>query len=447
MATKRPGFITKPLSGYHHREVPKEDDYLTHVGPGTPAGEYLRRFWQPVAYSSRLKDLPLRVEVMGEELVVFRDGRGEIGLLELHCPHRGTSLEFGLIEEAGIRCCYHGWLFDTVGRILDTPLEPANSTLKDRLCHGAYPVKEYNGIAFAYMGPPDKVPEFPAFDLFTLPGYTLEHAALPDMEDTRPCNWMQLVDNFLDPLHEEFLHARVSGVQFYDKEDRLLDELAILGQGEWVETPTGVMTLDVRRVDDCVWVRNIEYIYPNMISLSDTPAFPPDFAPGQTEIHETPNIITWIVPVNDTKSMRFAFTPTPIGEPNSFTTNPFPAVVGMAGGRPYEEQQRYPGDYEAQISQRPIAVHALEHLGVEDRGVTLYRREMRKAIRMVAQGQDPPGILQYPGKTIPTYGGDTVLQIPAAPTEEEDRKLVLEAGQDVAKRHLKNPPHLTGSDG
>ena len=280
MATKRPGFITKPLSGYHHREVPKEDDYLTHVGPGTPAGEYLRRFWQPVAYSSRLKDLPLRVEVMGEELVVFRDGRGEIGLLELHCSHRGTSLEFGLIEERGLRCCYHGWLFDTAGRILDTPLEPPNSTLKDRLCHGAYPVKEYNGIAFAYMGPPDKVPEFPAFDLFTLPGHTLEHAALPGMDDSRPCNWMQLVDNFLDPLHEEFLHARVSGVQFYDKEDKLLDELAILGQGEWVETPTGVMTLDVRRVDDCIWVRSIEYIYPNMISLSDTPAAHRRTCPG-----------------------------------------------------------------------------------------------------------------------------------------------------------------------
>ena len=122
MPSKRTPFITKPLSGYYHREVPREDEYLTHVGPWTPAGEYLRRFWQPVAYTSQLTDLPLRLEIMGEELVLFRDGRGEIGLLELHCSHRGTSLEFGLIEERGIRCCYHGWLFDTVGRILDTPL-------------------------------------------------------------------------------------------------------------------------------------------------------------------------------------------------------------------------------------------------------------------------------------------------------------------------------------
>ena len=113
---------------------------------------------------------------MGEELVLFRDGRGAIGLLELHCSHRGTSLGFGLIEERGIRCCYHGWLFDVAGRILDTPLEPPNSTLKDRLCHGAYPVREYKGMVFAYMGPPDKVPEFPILDLYEQPGYTLEIA-------------------------------------------------------------------------------------------------------------------------------------------------------------------------------------------------------------------------------------------------------------------------------
>ena len=253
MATKKAPFITKPLSAYHHREVPKEDEYLTHVGPGTPAGEYLRRFWQPVAYAYQLTDLPLRVEIMGEELVVFRDGRGEIGMLELHCPHRGTSLEFGLIEDAGIRCCYHGWLFDVAGRILDTPLEPPNSTLKDRLCHGAYPVREYKGMVFAYMGPPDKMPDFPIFDLYELPGYNLEPDPLPG-DDHKPCNWLQVVDNYLDPLHEEFLHARISGLQFYDKDRRPLAELAILGEGQLVETPTGYMTLESRRVEDCVWV-------------------------------------------------------------------------------------------------------------------------------------------------------------------------------------------------
>ena len=125
--------------------VPKEDEELTHVGSGTPGGEYLRRFWHPVIRSDSLKDLPVRLRILGEDLVVFRDKRDRVGLLDLHCPHRGTSLEFGLICETGIRCCYHFWRFDVDGRILETPGEPADSTLKDRLYHGAYPIRESNG--------------------------------------------------------------------------------------------------------------------------------------------------------------------------------------------------------------------------------------------------------------------------------------------------------------
>ena len=445
MPTKRPPFLTKPLSAYYHREVPKEDEYLTHVGQGTPAGEYLRRYWQPVAYLQQLTDLPLRLEIMGEELVLFRDGRGALGLLELHCSHRGTSLEFGLIEERGIRCCYHGWLFDVQGGILETPLEPPGSTLKDRLCHGAYPVRERNGIVFAYMGPPDKMPEFPTFDLFGLPGYTLEQAELPGIDSRRPCNWLQIVDNFLDPLHEEILHAGISGIQFLNKEDNPLEELAIIGRGEYVETPIGVMTLDIRRVDDYVWVRNIEYIYPNMIVLSETPAFPPQFPPGQMEVHEVPYIITWSVPENDTSTLRFGYVRTPVGEANAYFTTPFPAAYSGRGGRTYEDQQRTPGDYEAQVSQRPIARHALEHLGVSDRGITLYRREMRKAIAAVGRGEDPQGIVREPGKVIPTYGGDTIMLLPPAPTEEEDSKLIMRRAREMAKRYLKNPPNMDGS--
>jgi len=126
MATRAP-FLTTPFGGYYHRDVPQEDTELTHIGPGTPCGEYLRRFWQPVCFTDDLRDLPRRVTLLGEELVAFRDGRGAVGLLELHCPHRGTSLEFGLLSDRGIRCCYHGWLFDVDGTILETPGEPETS--------------------------------------------------------------------------------------------------------------------------------------------------------------------------------------------------------------------------------------------------------------------------------------------------------------------------------
>ncbi len=116
MATRAP-FLRTRFGAYFHRDIPDEDTELTRVGPGTPGGEYLRRFWQPICFSDELHDLPRRVKIQGEELVVFRNLSGTVGLLELRCPHRGTSLEFGLIDTQGIRCCYHGWLFGTDGAI------------------------------------------------------------------------------------------------------------------------------------------------------------------------------------------------------------------------------------------------------------------------------------------------------------------------------------------
>src|SRR5262245_20214577 len=149
--TTRPSFLTARFGGYYHRDVPREDAELTHVGAGTPCGEYFRRFWQPVCFSDDLRDVPRRVTILGEELVVFRDLSGRVGLLELHCPHRGTSLEFGLLSQRGIRCCYHGWLFDVDGAIIETPGEPAESTFQDRLRHGAYPIDAQHAELYTRM--------------------------------------------------------------------------------------------------------------------------------------------------------------------------------------------------------------------------------------------------------------------------------------------------------
>jgi tert-butyl alcohol monooxygenase / tert-amyl alcohol desaturase len=116
-----------PFDGYRRRDVPPPDPELTRVGPGTPCGEYLRRFWQPVAFVRDLAATPLRAQILGEDLVVFRDRGGRVGALHLHCAHRGTSLEFGIPVERGIRCCYHGWVYDVDGRCLETPGEPTGS--------------------------------------------------------------------------------------------------------------------------------------------------------------------------------------------------------------------------------------------------------------------------------------------------------------------------------
>src|SRR5881396_3179339 len=161
-------FLNVPYGAWLARQVPAPDPLLTRTDPGTPCGEYLRRFWQPVAFARDLKDVPLRIRIMSEDLVIFRDRRGSVGLLQLNCAHRGTSLEYGLVSERGIRCCYHGWLYDVDGRILETPGEPASSTIKQRFFQGAYPTREAAGLVFAYMGPPDKRPALPIYDTFSL---------------------------------------------------------------------------------------------------------------------------------------------------------------------------------------------------------------------------------------------------------------------------------------
>jgi phenylpropionate dioxygenase-like ring-hydroxylating dioxygenase large terminal subunit len=162
--------LIKPYSAYDRASTPHEDAELTHVEKGSPAGEYLRRYWQPVALSQELSELPKLVTIFGEELVLFRAKNGQPGLLEKHCSHRGTSLEFGICEDAGLRCCYHGWLFGVDGTILETPGDPPESTLRYTVCHGAYPLHEYKGIIFGYFGPPEKRPEFPIYDSFDADG-------------------------------------------------------------------------------------------------------------------------------------------------------------------------------------------------------------------------------------------------------------------------------------
>ena len=142
----------------------EENELITHVGPGTPCGEMMRRYWHPIGLSAELKNRPIRRRLLGEDLVVFRDDQGRVGLLTLRCAHRGTSLEFGHIEDGGLRCCYHGWLYDVDGKILQTPGEPAESTFKDRLRQKAYKAQELAGIVFAYIGP-DPAPLLPRWDV------------------------------------------------------------------------------------------------------------------------------------------------------------------------------------------------------------------------------------------------------------------------------------------
>jgi len=412
--TERVAFLNTAYRAYHHRERPEEDAELTHVGPGTLCGEYLRRFWQPIITSEELQDLPRRLRIMGEDLVAFRDQSGAVGLLELHCPHRGTSLEFGLVSEKGIRCCYHGWCFDVDGKILETPGEPPDSTLKDRLYHGAYPVHEYCGLVFAYMGPPDQQPAFPILDTFDLPGYQL--VARPGY--IWPCNWLQVKENSMDPAHLAFLHTLPGSEGF-------TGDLAALGEWDYMETTAGMVYIDTRRQGDKVWVRVADFIPPNIHQ------FPPNTDPLalRTGINR-PTATRWAVPIDDTHTMQIGFNRAPEGREMRMG-----AGFGQDGNRPYEERQRVPGDYDAQMSiHGGIARHSLEHLTSTDRGVLMLRNMIRRGIRAVHYGADPRHNIHQTGKVMATYSQDRVIAgIPPAPTPEEDRQLLRETGRKVVE--------------
>jgi phenylpropionate dioxygenase-like ring-hydroxylating dioxygenase large terminal subunit len=428
MVTRAP-FLKTRFGGYYHREIPEEDAELTHVGAGTPCGEYFRRFWQPICFSDELRDLPHRVKILGEELVAFRDQSGAAGLLELHCPHRGASLEFGLIDAKGIRCCYHGWLFAADGTILETPGEPTESTLKDRLYHGAYPTHENNGIVFAYLGPPDRQPPFPIYDSFNRPGYRL----IPGQKYFYPCNWLQILENAMDPAHTAFLHTIVSGAVF-------TNEFGVLPELDFVETPVGMIYIATRRVGDNVWARMVENVVPNLQQVA------PIWEDGRKEHpFSGPMMSRWIVPQDDTNTMFIEFRH--ISETEGMT----PAwwadrgimLPGQLAAESYEESQRHPGDYEAQVSQRPIAIHGLEHLGATDRGVTMFRNQIRRGIRAAKAGDEPPGLCHTAGAVIPTYCNDTIVRVPPAETAKTDRQLIRETGRQLAEAYLQDPPLMT----
>lgn len=187
----------------------EQNERLTRVGPGTPGGRVLRHYWQPIALADELEGpRPVRpVRALGQDFVLFRDEAGRLGLLDRDCPHRGADLAFGRLEDGGLRCPFHGWLFDAEGKCLDTPAEPLGSTLCTRIRQRAYPVLERSGVLFAWLGE-GEAPPFPAFDCFAAPAsHTFAFKGLIE------CNWLQALEVGIDPAHASFLH------RFFDDGD------------------------------------------------------------------------------------------------------------------------------------------------------------------------------------------------------------------------------------
>ena len=421
-----------PYGGYYKTFTPKYDPELTETGPSTPMGEYMRRSWHPVCLSEELGEVPKAIRILGEDLVAFRDRSGRVGVLHRHCSHRGTSLEFGIIQQEGIRCCYHGWVYDVDGRLLEAPAEPESSGLFESICQGAYPAFERHGLVFAYMGPPEEKPDFPEFDVYGRP----DDNQLVAFSNIYPCNWLQVYENIMDHFHTALLHnnmtvdsvdeAMKAGLNFPDA----FQDMPVM---DWQRTRNGhgVTFVAARRVnDEKVLIRMSEMIFPDLIQVSNLMS-------TAHEVRHTAACLTrWHTPVDDENCILFGWRhfndeidPNEEGDPDGCGYDKIDFLDGQVE-RPYEVGQRAPGDWDAITNQRTIAVHEAENPGISDRGVYLCRKLLRDLVRGNT-GPDMARGMDGAGQTLQTFASDTTIQAARLQDNTADRKLMKDIGKKV----------------
>jgi nitrite reductase/ring-hydroxylating ferredoxin subunit len=390
---------------------PEDNIRITQVGPGTPAGAWLRRFWHPIAISDRwdgirthwdydrpltfdgepgtvgswadrlgnFRGKPTAVRILGEDLILFRDGAGRPGLIQRTCPHRGTSFEYGRIQDRGISCCYHGWLFDVGGRCLDMPAEPPGSTFRDKVTITAYPVAEMGGLLWAYLGPGEP-PALPRFDAYAREDgvRAVENFGL------WPANWLQICENSVDQAHTGILHGGGGG----ERADIWGTELP---RTTWEAVELGIKATAAR--PGMNYTRTSYYIMPTMNRL------PQPWPGGRFKWPRFSAI--WRTPVDDRHTLFFSvcFTPEVDGR-----------LPDLPDGMDFHVSDQLlvhrEQDFQAIVSQGPVFDRATERLATSDEGVILLRRLVMDGIAAVERGEDPLGARRHadPGEVIDLQG-------------------------------------------
>jgi len=371
---------------------------LPRTGPGTRGGEMLRRYWHPVCLSANLKDIPVAVTMLCEDLVVFRDGRGRPGLLGIRCPHRLASLEYGQVREDGLMCSYHGWKYDVKGRCVEQPLEPRDSDFKSTVRHLWYPVEEWGGVVWTYMGSEkENPPPLPKIDVLAR---TDGEVRVSD-GDVRNYNYLNWMENFADMGHAVILH----GLEVRDIPSELkpFNDYTIKNWMplplEHVETEYGMKTVSVLDTGDpqVKFVNTWSMAIPIHWRFSGIRSgFPPDFTDERQEGGGMIRII------DDTHFELFRYNLIRKGNFKGAWLFGLPqGLQGTADKKSYDKR-KYSGwegipaleDLVLQESQGAIPERRLEHLASSDRGVLMMRRIWHKAMEDVAQGKDPKGVLR-----------------------------------------------------
>lgn len=381
--------------------TPAQNERLTRVGPGTPGGELLRRYWQPLCPAAEItaEQPKKRLRLMGESLLVFRDGQGRIGCVEEFCKHRGASLYYGYVEECGIRCCYHGWMYDAQGHCIEQPFEPKGSRFKDEIRLKSYPVQALGGLLFVYMGPdPARAPLLPRWDVLAREDGKREIKMFP----THYCNWLQIQENTADSTHTYYLHGvmdRVLGLKhpFAPYYRRPIEKLEF-SYCEWGIDKVIVYGGDVPETE----IRP-PLIFPNILRIPNGPM----------------EVMHWRVPIDDasTRIVFVAFTPVPDGSARTAEGDPIPyaylPAMKTTDGE-YDLKTFFSQDQMAQESQGAIYDRTNENLGVSDRGIVLFRKMLLEQIERVERGEEPTvavvrdpernRMIDFPGITSPVEG-------------------------------------------
>jgi 5,5'-dehydrodivanillate O-demethylase len=365
----------------------EENNQLTQVGRGTPMGELWRRYWLPIAASSELIAKPTKaVRLLGEDLVLYRDKQGRPGLIGPQCAHRRMSMLLGIPDNDGLRCPYHGWLYGKDGKCLEQPYETAEdptSSFKDRIRMLAYPVQELGGLLFAYLGP-EPAPLIPRWELFVRDGVLRDIGAA-----VIPCNWLQIMENSLDPVHVEWLHQH-----FFNYVQERLGRTDFKGKPvshkkiNFKEFEYGIVKtrmLDGQTEDSEDWRVGHPVLFPNILLSGSTQR--PTF-----QIR---------VPLDDTHTLHLWYTCYARDDAKPQDVIPFYNVpvpgVDATGEPDWSLLDNNSGeDMIAWVTQGEVADRTLEALGLSDKGIILYRKQLKEQMEKVQAGQDPMNVFRDP---------------------------------------------------
>src|SRR5918992_1891190 len=360
----------------------EENELLTQVNRGTPCGELLRRYWHPVAAAPELtEEKPIKaVKILGEELVVYRDKQGRYGLVGEHCSHRSASLAYGRVDEEGIRCPYHGWKYDRTGKCLEQPAEPANSTFKDRIKHVAYPVEYLGGLLYAYLGPAP-APLLPRWDVLVWQ----RGKRWIVKESVIDCNWLQPMENSVDPSHLFWLHGETAHLmprvkKYAEQHEFIRFEYGIDKRRTTLPLATGEGPM--RDAHPLLFPTVLRHVAP--------------YDNGASQRHN----LQIRVPVDDrhTQVFRVNFVPSDADVSLPDAPVPWRYTALKNGPREYRMDMVPAQDSMAWETQGPITDRTTERLGTGDEGVIMLRKLLREQIEIVRHGGQPMGLVRDPEK-------------------------------------------------